>query len=656
MMGWFWRGASLCLALAAILAAGPVLAQQPAPPPLSAYGALPATELVQLSPSGDRIAFITVVGEERRLATIDLTTNRSLGAIGVGAAKVRDVQWIDEERLLITTSSTESLPQIGLDKNELYLGQVFNLPNRRVVRMLAATRTLFPALLSAVRIRAGEDRPDLYVRAHSFQAPGALDLYRVNPDTGGARLAESMTRDTDDFILDDGGRSLARSVYDERSRTWSLLLRQDGRFRETWRVSAPLDQPALIGLGLTGKSVIVAADRPDLHREGREDAEFFDVNMATGAWRPVRFEFDPEDLLFHPVTRRMIGASRLEDTGRRYIFADEAAGLLWASIERTLPGVAPELVSWSDDLRTAVVYTNGPSDAGAYRLIDLDTRELRSVGHAYVDIAPEQVASVQPIQFKAADGLDLHGYLTTPPGQAGRNLPLVVLAHGGPASRDVMGFDWWSQALASRGYAVLQVNFRGSIGYGQTFMEAGYGEWGRKMQTDLSDGVRHLAAQGLVDPERVCIVGASYGGYAALAGATLDRGVYRCAVSVAGVADLRDMVAYAAERGERRNNSTVRYWNRFMGGDGPGDRSMDARSPARQAASADAPILLIHGRDDVVVPIAQSRTMAGALRRAGKPHEFIELNGEDHWLSRAETRTRMLTETVRFLEANNPAR
>jgi dipeptidyl aminopeptidase/acylaminoacyl peptidase len=230
----------------------------------------------------------------------------------------------------------------------------------------------------------------------------------------------------------------------------------------------------------------------------------------------------------------------------------------------------------------------------------------------------------------------------------------VVLAHGGPQARDNSGFDWWAQGMASRGYAVLQANFRGSSGYGDDFVEAGYGEWGRKMQTDLSDGVRFLAAEGTIDPKRVCIVGASYGGYAAMAGPTLDPGVYRCAVAVSGVSDLRRMIAFEAGQGGRRNNSAVRYWNRFMGADGPGDRSLDARSPAMQAATADAPILLLHGRDDTVVPIEQSQVMATALRRAGKPVEFIELNGEDHWLSREATRTRMLTETVRFLEANNP--
>lgn len=659
MMRWMRRAASArvllaSLAFASIASAGSTQTKDAAPPPLSAYGALPSTEMVQLSPSGDHLALVTVVGEQRRLAVMDLTSNTALGVVAIGEAKVRDVEWIDEKRVLVTTSTTQNLPQMGLDKEELILGQVYNISAGRIVRMLNPTRTLFPVLMSRVEVLPGDDKPDLLVRAFSFQSPGGLDLYRVDPDTGAARLAEAMSRDTEDFILDATGRSMVRSVYDERSKAWSLQIRQTGRFREVWRVIAPLDQPSLVGLGMTGQSVIVAADRPDLHREGREDAEFFDVDMASGAWRPVRFEFDPEALLFHPVTHRLIGASRLENDGRRYVFAEDASALLWGSVQQSLPDVAPTMVSWSDDLRTVVVFTSGDGDSGSYQLLDLDRAEMNLIGRAYAGIASDQVASVQPVSFKAADGLDLHGYLTTPPGREARDLPLVVLAHGGPASRDVLEFDWWAQALASRGYAVLQVNFRGSTGYGRAFTEAGHGEWGRKMQTDLSDGVRYLAQEGVIDPARVCIVGASYGGYAALAGSTLDQGVYRCAVSVAGVSDLRNMIRYAAERGERRDNSAVRYWNRFMGGDGPGDRSLDARSPARQAGQADAAILLIHGRDDTVVPIDQSRAMASALRRAGKPVEFIELDGEDHWLSRPETRTRMLTETVRFLEANNP--
>jgi len=158
----------------------------------------------------------------------------------------------------------------------------------------------------------------------------------------------------------------------------------------------------------------------------------------------------------------------------------------------------------------------------------------------------------------------------------------------------------------------------------------------------------------VIDPARVCIVGGSYGGYAALAGVTLDREVYRCAVSINGVSDLRRMVQAEVREAGTRNDPAVRYWNRFMGADDRGGRNLDAYSPALLADQITAPVLLIHGKDDTVVPIAQSRMMAAAMSRAGKPHEFIQLEGEDHWMSRVETRQRMLGEVGRFLQTHNP--
>jgi dipeptidyl aminopeptidase/acylaminoacyl peptidase len=230
----------------------------------------------------------------------------------------------------------------------------------------------------------------------------------------------------------------------------------------------------------------------------------------------------------------------------------------------------------------------------------------------------------------------------------------VVFPHGGPAVRDEPGFDWWAQAMASQGYAVLQVNYRGSDGFGWKFLAAGFGEWGRKMQTDLSDGVRYLAAQGTIDPARVCIVGASYGGYAALAGATLDTGVYRCAVDVSGPSNLAKLIAWGKGREGRQGVGIERYWSRYMGVQDAADPKLAAISPASQAAKATIPILVIHGKDDTVVPFEQSQMMVDALRRAGKDVDFVVLEHEDHWLSRSDTRQQMLQATVDFLEKHNP--
>jgi dipeptidyl aminopeptidase/acylaminoacyl peptidase len=224
-----------------------------------------------------------------------------------------------------------------------------------------------------------------------------------------------------------------------------------------------------------------------------------------------------------------------------------------------------------------------------------------------------------------------------------------MLPHGGPAARDYPVFDWWAQAFASRGYAVFQPNFRGSTELGAAFRLAGRGEWGRKMQSDLSDGMTALAKAGIVDPHRACIVGASYGGYAALAGVSLQRGLYRCAVAVAGIGDVAKLTQNDIR--ESGGNPIVSRWLRVEIGRG---RDLKAISPINFVDRITAPVLLIHGLDDTVVGFDQSRDMAAALRRAGKSVELIKLAGEDHWLSKSETRLTMLKASVGFVEKHNP--
>jgi dipeptidyl aminopeptidase/acylaminoacyl peptidase len=247
--------------------------------------------------------------------------------------------------------------------------------------------------------------------------------------------------------------------------------------------------------------------------------------------------------------------------------------------------------------------------------------------------------------------MKIPGFLTLPPGAGKKDLPLIVLPHGGPASADTLDFDWWAQAMAAQGYAVLQPNFRGST-LDSKFLEAGFGEWGRKMQTDLSDGVRYLAKQGIIDPKRVCIVGASYGGYAALAGVTLEPAAYRCAVSVAGISDLRRMRRWIGDTSA--TGGSQRYWDRFIGTSDMNDPALLAISPIEHVNAVTAPVLLIHGRDDTVVPFEQSDVMLSALKRAGKSVELVTMKHEDHWLSHGETRLQMLEACVAFLKANNP--
>jgi dipeptidyl aminopeptidase/acylaminoacyl peptidase len=405
-----------------------------------------------------------------------------------------------------------------------------------------------------------------------------------------------------------------------------------------------VDTPSLIGIGRDGKSILVS--------EKKDGKEIVRELSPEGAWsEPLPIPDGVGGLIFDPVRHNLIGYEGLIGDEVKTVFFDPKDQQVWDLVQHAYPGQLVRLVSWSDDRKKIVIRADSPTEGAGYALIDLQNHHADWISNEYDKIGPADISPRKPISFKAADGTELTGYLTLPNGRPAKGLPLVVLPHGGPQARDEPGFDWLAQGVASRGYAVLQVNFRGSAGFGVKFVEAGYGEWGRKMQTDLSDGVRWLVSQGIVDPKRVCIFGASYGGYAALAGPTLDPGVYRCAVSYAGISDMHTFVPWVENQTGRQ---AERYVLRFIGAKGLGDASLSEISPAAHIQKVSVPMLLIHGKDDTTVPLEQSRIMVNDMKAADKPVDFVVLDSTDHWLTRGETRIAMLKATMAFIEKNNP--
>ena len=258
------------------------------------------------------------------------------------------------------------------------------------------------------------------------------------------------------------------------------------------------------------------------------------------------------------------------------------------------------------------------------------------------------------VDYRGGDGLQLSADLTLPADRTAKNLPLVVLSEGGPSRADNGTFDdqgvydWWSQALAQQGYAVLRPTYPDSM-LTARFLETAEQAGRRRIQTDLSDGVSYLAAQGIIDPKRVCIAGSgSYGGYAALAGVALESGVYRCAISYAGIADLKEQLLYEHERVYHR------YWDREISLNYTQDSVLSGVSPIKHIDAIGAPVLLIHGDSDTIVPIEQGQDMFDAMRRAHKDVQLVVLKGEDHWLSHGQTRLQMLQSSVAFLRQHNP--
>jgi dipeptidyl aminopeptidase/acylaminoacyl peptidase len=295
-----------------------------------------------------------------------------------------------------------------------------------------------------------------------------------------------------------------------------------------------------------------------------------------------------------------------------------------------------------------LVLAAGGTLPGSYFILTRgkNTASLEPLGGIRPDIPSSALAPVTPISYRTRDGLTIHGYVTLPPGRSMSDktpIPFVVLPHGGPSTRDVLGFDYLAQMIASRGYGVLQPNYRGSRGYGGDFEKAGFAQWGLKMQDDVTDGTQWLIDRKLADPGRICIVGWSYGGYTALMGAIKTPKLYRCAASMAGVTDLR-------RRLDRANQSRFADINLPRFDSDPA--IIEANSPVLHADRIQIPIFLAHGRRDFTVSVADSEAMEDALRRLGKPVETLYFDDDDHYLFREEDRIAFLKALEGFLAAN----
>lgn len=621
------------------------------PPPLDAYGELPRVEDAALSPDGGSIASVAQSQGERRILVVTRDGKVRFNAAS-GTNKIRRIDWADADTVLLTNSATVPLFGFTADKVEMNgtvliplkagneTGLVFG-KNRAIVN---ATRGRYGLRTIGGRTVGffGGIALDTTTRGEPSWKHGRTTLYAVDIATNKPRVVAPPASENHyrDWLVDALGTVSVTLDIAEESGLWTI---DTLRGKELVRGVDPTGDVSLVAFGRGGASVIYQIEDKDGVQH------WFEVPLAGGTPQEYLPGIAIDRLFVDRTTGILIGYRTMEEVPRT-VMDDPVQQHAITRIFKAFAGRQVDLIDWTPGFSKVLLRTSGNQDSGTWYLVDVAQRRADPVGDERPSIAPEQVGPISAIDYKAQDGLEMDGILTLPPGREAKGLPLVVLPHGGPAAYDKPAFDWWAQAFASRGYAVFQPNFRGSTGRGDAFRHAGDGEWGRKMQTDISDGLAELAGRGIVDPKRACIVGASYGGYAALAGVTIQQGLYKCAVSVAGVADIKLM--YDTDLRESGGSKMLGRSLVEQLGDRKG---FDAASPRRFAARADAPVLLIHGKDDTVVPYRQSLVMADALKDAGKPYELVTLAGEDHWLSREETRKQMLAAAMRFVQQHNPA-
>ncbi len=610
----------------------------------------------KISPNGRYLAVPMRKGGAK-IIIIDLEAppDTKSGFLAVPDNLVADwVEWGNDDRLLINLTRERSIR---------FRGRTYDAS---VSRVISIDRTGTGLVVLFANKRSFRNNLDLSEVVHPLpddpksvlmgaDKGGRYNLFRVNIYDGTAEQIQAGSTNTFGWLTDLDGVPRVRWDYRPRQDRIEIYLRKGDT--DTWDMVTQYGERELPELNIVGfaddpRQAIVASrqtsDRYGLyeydvttHKLGRSLFQNAKVDVGEPVGGPM----------YDPRTTKLVGYYYVDDFWTMH-YLEPDLSRIQQKLDATFPQAAiVRIYSWSTDRSRFLFVTQGPRDPGSFYLYDAKKDEAKLVGRLNSDIPESELGPMSILKFAARDGTKIQAYVTMPPGQAQKKLPTIMMPHGGPELRDFVDYDHWAQMLANRGYLVAQPNFRGSGGYGKAFAEAGHRQWGRKMQDDISDTLKALIDEGLTDPDRVCIVGGSYGGYAALAGGAFTPDLYKCVVAIAGVSDIP---AFLEEEEDTfgDDSSVYQYWVKRLGDPARDLEQMKSVSPALNAASFKVPVLLIHGSADRIVPIDQSNRMRKALEKAGKEVRFVEIKGEGHNFTEYASDLRLMQEMEQFVNAH----
>jgi dipeptidyl aminopeptidase/acylaminoacyl peptidase len=615
--------------------------------PVEAFAAPPDVAQVSLSPDGNRVALLQRVavdglyGQAIRLIDLDLMDSQVLTYAKAEDFVINWIRWANSDYLLV--SARFPAVRYGTPTTETRMLSL-NVANREMRSVLTKSflrrQDRIPQYQDQIIDLLPSDKEHILLAGRFQSAPGSK-VIKVNITNGKVRPQTRQHHNVEDWVTD------------RQERVRISVEREDTEIRVQHRAVDSKAWTTLWKFEQFGDDVVwpLGFDKdPDIlyvnaYREGLK--AIFKVDIADPKL-PMELVFSHPDydavgrLIYSKLTGDVIGIRH--SVGSGITFWDKKYERLKESIDATLPDTKNIIYGLSDDENRYVVLATSDTNPGMFFIGDRDEHQIGRLARRYESLKPEMLAEKQRISYEARDGLEIKGYLTRPNGSVeGEPLPAIIFPHGGPISRTGSGFDYWTQFFASRGYVVLQMNFRGSSGHGFDFMASGLQGWGLEMQNDVEDGTRWLIGEGIADPDKVCVVGGSYGGYAALMEAARNPELYDCAVSFAGVTD----VAYLVR--SYRNFTNYEVVKQQIGDD---FGELRERSPLALADEINIPVLLGHGTEDRRVRVRHSQKMHRALEKRGKDVSYLEFDGGDHFLSNEQHRLQFFKAMEAFLEAN----
>ena len=624
-------------------------------PPTATFASLPRIESIQLSPSGRHLAVLRHHDGQTFLETHTVTGQDAHPVVSTDNREyiITWFRWINDERLLVsmrfaaTPEATDTVETRLMAVNRDGTEQTANLLKQGGFSSLFGQKHVPQFEYQLVGMIPGDPRHVLL--ALDLEHPNAPDVYKVDVYSGERQLVQANPSSKPDrnaishWIADRTGA--VRSGVGQFQTAVHAIVRQPES--TLWRELADYDLAKETGL------VPLAFDADPawlyVRDQHRGKTAIFKLNVMDRAADRVLVVADPKfdlngELVYAPGRKKVVGV-RYSAADERVLFWDFDAQRLQARIDRAIPGTVNVIHSSSADGRLHVVKSSGAAQPPRWSIFDEQDGRMVLLGRSYPDLETAALAAPTTTYVTARDGKELQVFLTVPKDRDPRHLPMIVFPHGGPAARMPGAFNYWTQWFVSRGWAVLEPRFRGTEGYGDDVLRAGFQRWGLEMQNDLTDVVQYAVRAGIANAGRICIVGSGYGGYAALMGVVKTPDLYRCAVSLGGVTDLPQLVSDG--RGYLNQKPMVEarigsWWN---------DRDrLRETSPVAHAQGMRTPLLLMHGFMDRSVPVSQSRNMADALKAANATNaRYVELPLADEALRREEDRLHVFSEMERFL-------